>query len=467
MPKPMKTASKKEKGVNTVSPKKTEKSLEGTVENVAKSKMKSYNLLRGFRDILPEDQTYWDQVRDRARQLAEYYSFGSIEVPVLEEADLFTRGIGKNTAIVEKEMYVFEDPGGNKVGIRPEFTAGMVRAYISHGMLNRPQPVKLFAMGPLLRHDRPQAGRYRQFYQCDFESIGSEEPIVDAQLMVIANAFFKDLGINVVMKVNSIGSPESRREYLVELTSYFRQFRKQFTDDDKRRLQKNPLRLLDSKEEYMPELLDSAPQMIDWLDEKSKEHFMKVLEYLEEIQVPYRLDPYLVRGLDYYNRTVFEIVAEEEEGEKRHQIALGGGGRFDGLVELLGGREGTPACGFALGLDRVVSLLKERQIELAPRFKGAVFFAQLGEAARRIGLKLFEEFRAEKIPVVEAFGKGSLKAQLELASKQEVAYTLILGQKEVLDGTVIVRDMDAGTQETVPVEKVVAMVRRLLGRGDV
>jgi histidyl-tRNA synthetase len=357
-------------------------------------------------------------------------------------------------------MYVFTDPSKRSVALRPEATASAARAYISHGMLDRPQPVKMWYMGPMFRHDRPQAGRYRQFYQVGFESFGVNEPIVDAQLIVMANQIFKDLGLKINVKINSIGTPECRQAYIAELVSYFRQHRSKLCDEDKKRLQKNPLRLLDSKDETTKELLDGAPQILDWLDEKSKEHFMKVLEFLEEVEVPYTLDPYLVRGLDYYTHTVFEFVLADDTGEKA-QNALGGGGRYDGLVQLLGGRE-TPGCGFALGMERIARALEAEGIDPPQRPAPTVFFAQLGDAARRVGLKLFEEFRQEGIAVAEAFGKNALKAQLEAANKLGVQLTLILGQKEVLDGTIIIRDMDSGAQEIVDVKKVVQLVRKKL-----
>jgi len=423
---------------------------------------KDLTTLRGFRDVLPEEEPYWNRVRDNARQLAEYYSFGRLDLPLLEYADLFQRTLGKATDVIEKEMYVFTDPSGYDVALRPEATAQTLRAYINHGMLNRPQPVKLYYEGQMFRHDRPQAGRYRQFNQFGFESIGEADPIVDAQLIVIGERFFRDLGLNVVVEINSIGTSETRKAYVMELVSYFRGFRKNLSEDDKRRLQKNPLRLLDSKEPYMAELLKDAPQIVDWLDEASKNHFMKVLEFLEEIEVPYRLNPHIVRGLDYYNRTVFEMYLAGETSSEASQGALLSGGRYDGLVEMLGGREGTPACGFACGMERVVSALKEAGVDPNPRFQPRVFFAQLGDAARRKGLRLFEEFRAEHIQVAEAFGKGSLKAQLEVANKMNAAYTIILGQKEVLDGTIIIRDMDSGAQEIVDAGKVVSIMQKRL-----
>ena len=247
---------------------------------------KTFELLRGFRDILPEEQGRWNLVRDTVRSIAESYSFDRIDLPILERSDLFQKTVGKATDIVEKEMYVFTDPSNRSVALRPEATASAARAYISHGMLDRPQPVKMWYVGPMFRHDRPQAGRYRQFYQAGFESFGVDEPIVDAQLIVLGAQIFRELGLDIKVEINSIGTPECRQAYLAELTSYFRPHRNKLSEDDKRRLQKNPLRILDSKEEATLELLQGAPQILDWLDDKSKEHFMKVLEFLEEVESP-------------------------------------------------------------------------------------------------------------------------------------------------------------------------------------
>ncbi len=461
MPAKKKPAKAKKSKKTKVTKEKKATKKEKKEEETGKKIKSAPELLRGFRDILPEEQPAWDLVRDTARSFAESYSFQRIDLPILEPVSLFIRTVGQQTDIVEKEMYTFEDPSGSKVALRPEATASVARAYINHGMLNRPQPVKLWYMGPMFRHDRPQAGRYRQFHQFGFESIGSDEPIIDAQLILILNEFFRELGIDITVQINSIGTPASRQAYLTELVSYFRPHRSKLGDDDKRRLQKNPLRLLDSKDEAVQELLSGAPQIVDWIDDDSKQHFMRVLEFLDEVDVPYVLNPFLVRGLDYYSKTVFEIWQADDDGTKG-QTALGGGGRYDTLIELLGGERETPACGFAVGMDRVARILQMRENPPQPRVKPAVFFAQLGDAARRVGLKMFEEFRKEGIPVAEASGKSALKAQLEVANKLGVSLTLILGQKEVLDGTVIIRDMESGAQEIVDAKKIVSIVKKKL-----
>ena len=432
-------------------------------------KPKVYKSLRGFRDILPDSQVYWDKVEDAARKIATDYSFDRIRLPYLEQTQLFERSVGKGTDIVDKEMFSFVDPSNTKVTLRPEATAQVVRTYIEHGMLNKPQPVKLWYFGPMFRHDRPQAGRYRQFWQFGLEAIGSNEPIIDAQIIIICFRLLKELGLDVTVQINSIGTPESRRDYIMELVSYFKQFRRQLSETDKKRLQKNPLRLLDSKEPEIQELKVDAPQIVDWLDDTSKQDFMKVLEYLDEAEVPYELNPFLVRGLDYYSKTVFEIIPNvtrevvNENEEEKSQNALGGGGRYDGLVEMLGGREGTPAMGAALGIERIILAMKAQEVPINKQREIDVFFCQLGEAARRKGLSVFEQFRSAGITTGEAFGKGSLKTQLEMADKLKAKVALILGQKEVLDGTIIIRDMESGAQEIVDVKKVVEIVQKQLG----
>lgn len=443
----------------------TKKAAAKTAEEPAKKKVKTPELLRGFRDILPDEQGRFNAIRDVARGIAEAYSFDRIDLPILERTDLFNRTIGKGTDILEKEMYVFTDPSNRSVALRPEATASAARAYINHGMLERPQPVKMYYEGPMFRHDRPQAGRYRQFYQIGFESFGVKEPIVDAQLIFLGYSILRDLGLNVKVKINSIGTSECRQAYLAELVAYMRPHRSKLGDDDKRRLQKNPLRLLDSKDPTTIELLEGAPQILDWLDDKSKDHFMRVLEFLEEVEVPFDLNPNLVRGLDYYTHTVFEYVLADDEGKKA-QNALGGGGRYDGLVEQLGGREETPGCGLAIGIERVARAMDAAQIDPPQRPQPSVFFAQLGDAARRVGMRLFEDFRQSGIPVAEAFGKNSLKAQLEAANKIGVQLTLILGQKEVLDQTIIIRDMESGAQEIVDAKKVVSIVTKKLNKDE-
>ncbi len=433
---------------------------------VPKKGMQPMQLVRGMRDILPIDQKYWKQVYQTYESVAGSYGYNRIDTPVIEEPALFVRGVGKVTDIVEKEMYAFETQSGEQVALRPEGTASVVRAFIQHGMWNLPQPVRLWYSGPMFRYERPQAGRFRQHVQGGFECLGEGDAIVDAQLIIIAWNILTALGLDPVVRINSLGTPESRANYKNALVSYFRSKRNRLSEEDKKRLLKNPLRLLDSKEEGMQELKAEAPQIVDWLDEESKAHFMRVLEYLDEVGVSYQLDPYLVRGLDYYTKTVFEFYAASDNQELA-QSALGGGGRYDGLIEQLGGRP-TPAAGFSLGWDRITSRLKEKDKELVPESVEPaltqidVFLAQLGEMGKKKALALFEEFRRAGIQVGEALAKNSIKAQMEIANRRGAKWAVIVGQKEVLDGTAIVRDMDAGTQEIVDAKKAVHEIRKKL-----
>lgn len=416
-------------------------------------------LLRGMKDILPSEQKYWNFIRERAASLSGAYSYERIDTPVLEDTKLFVRAVGKYTDIVEKEMFSFLDQGQESVTLRPEGTAPVVRAYINHGMLNLPQPVKLWYVGPMFRYGRPQAGSYRQFHQFGMEVLGEVKPVVDAELIFLAYNFCKDLGLKVVIHVNSLGHPGCREQYKNELVNYYKSKRSQICEDCKRRLVKNPLRVLDCKEEKCQSVKQGAPQMVDMLCDEDRNHFMKVLEFLDDIDLPYQLNPYLVRGLDYNTRTVFEIFGMNQGEEKPAELALGGGGRYDDLSELLGGRA-TPAVGFAVGIERIILALKEQNVSIPEPKPPFVFLAQLGEHAKRKALTLFEDIRAAGISATLNFAKDSLKAQMEVAGRLGVRFTIILGQKEVLDGTVILRDMDTGVQEVIDRKKVVDALRK-------
>ncbi|MDO8626557.1 MAG: histidine--tRNA ligase [Candidatus Magasanikbacteria bacterium] len=431
---------------------------------------KIYQALRGMHDVLPKDEKYWAALYHTAEKLASYYQFARVETPILEEASLFIRSVGKGTDIVDKEMYIFEDRDGTRVALRPEPTAGIVRSYIQHGLWNAPQPVKVWTSGPIFRHDRPQAGRYRQFYQFDFETIGAKDPAMDVELILVAYSIFKDLGISTEVRINSIGDREERARYVAELTNYYRGKRAYLCDDCKNRLSKNPLRLLDCKVEGCQPIKETAPQIIDWLGESSKNYFMKVLEYLDELSIPYLLDHTLVRGLDYYTHTVFEIYESAREADPSAasltgaQSALAGGGRYDLLAEELGGQS-APAVGFGLGIERAVTVLKaleEKKPGSIPGVVYDVFFAQLGEEAKRRSLKILNELRFSGIRPAFNLFRGSLKAQLETANSLKVPYVLILGQKEVQDKTIIIRDMESGVQEIVDQKKLEAAIKKKL-----
>lgn len=430
-------------------------------KKTSRAKFEQPRLVRGMKDILPTEQAYWDWVRCVVDSLAADYGFGYIHTPVIEQQNLFIRSIGESTDIVEKEMFAFLDQGEEAVALRPENTASIVRAYNEHGMVNLPQPVKLFYHGPMYRRDRPQAGRYREFFQFGFEVLGDDQPVADAQLITIAYSFFRALGIPISLQMNSLGNAASRARYRKELLDYFKSRRNQLCDDCKKRLLKNPLRVLDCKNPTCQELSVDAPQIIDFLEPDDHKHFTQVLEYLDELEIPYSLNPKIIRGLDYYSRTTFEIWPEDDA--EARQSTLGGGGRYDGLAELLGGRA-TPAVGFAVGIERVILQLKARNIELPVKVTPEIYLAQLGDVSRRRAMKLFEMLRREGFKVAENFSKDGIKPQLESANRQQIKLALILGQKEIIDGTILLRDMESGTQEVLNFEKVISELRRRLRR---
>ena len=412
---------------------------------------------KGVFDILPRDQRYWERVRKVVKQLANAYRFSVIDTPIFEDVQLFMKGTGASTDIVQKEMYTFRTKGGDHLALRPEFTPGVIRAYIGHGMKNWPQPVKLFSIGPLFRHEKPQAGRFRQFHQFNFEVIGDAAPINDVSLIQLVSLIFKKLGIKgVILQINSIGCPECRPNYKELLVSYYRKQSRKLCRFCRERLKTNPLRLFDCKEEKCRQLANNAPQVIDYLCDECHNHFKEVLESLDELEIPYMLNPHLVRGLDYYTKTVFEFKLEGP-----NSIELAGGGRYNGLVELLGGRS-TPAVGVAGGIERIISILKAKDIKIPQEVLPKIFLVQLGDLARRKSLKLFEELRSKGLKVAEALSKPSIKSQLKAADKLGVDIALILGQKEALENSIIIRDMKSGAQETVPFNKVIIEVKKKL-----
>ncbi len=427
-----------------------------TDDKSAKKKPAQLQLVRGMHDILPAEWPWWEFVISEAKDLARAYGFQRLETPVLERTALFTRAIGTATDIVEKEMFSFVDQSNDHLSLRPEYTAGIARAYLEHGMISLPQPVKLYCLGPLFRHERPQAGRFRNFWQFDFEILGEASATADAQLIIMLAALMESLRLTVTIQVNSVGCPVCRPAYKQALTDYYRTKRSVLCEDCKRRLQKNPMRLLDCKEEGCRSLVQGAPQLVDHLCQDCRTHFVRVLEYLDEVELPYQLNPYLVRGLDYYTRTVFEVWGPDEG-----KSALAAGGRYDNLIAELGGQP-TPAVGFAGGVERVVLELKARQVGIPQPPVPDLFLACLGDAARKKALRLFEDLRRQGIRAAESFTKDGLKQQLEAANRLGVKFALVLGQKELTDGTIIVRDMENGIQEIVDFQKVVEEVQKRL-----
>lgn len=426
-----------------------------------KGKFERPTLVRGMKDILPQESAYWNWMREKVFQISQDYGFQYIETPILEEKNLFVRSIGESTDIVEKEMFSFIDQGGDQLVLRPENTASVVRAYSEHGMVNQSQPVKVFYYGSMFRRERPQAGRQREFHQFGFEILGDDQAVNDAQLILVAYNFFKEIGIQPSIQINSLGSTESRELYKKELVDYLKTRRNQLCDDCKKRLIKNPLRILDCKNQTCIESSLDAPQIIDSLNEEDNKHFTQVLEYLDELEIPYNLNSRIIRGLDYYSRTTFEIWPNNEQTSR--QSELGGGGRYDGLSEHLGGRP-TPASGFAVGIERVINLLKELKVTIPGQEPPYLFLAQLGDVSRRKAMKLFEELRKEGLSTVESFSKDSIKAQLEIANRLNIKIALILGQKEIIDGTILFRDMESGAQEVVNFEKTIPELKKRISK---
>jgi len=409
-------------------------------------------------DVFGEKQKYFQKIYNTANDIADFYGFKKIDTPIIEQAELFEKGTGSSTDIVQKEMYSFKTKGGDLVTLRPEGTPSIVRAYIEHGMQSLPQPVKLWYFGPFFRHERPQAGRYRQFNHIGFEILGEKNSVIDAQIIQIFYNILKELKIkDIIIEINSIGDSQCRSYYKKLLVSYLRNRESLLCSNCRKRLKENPLRVLDCKEEKCQRVVSQAPQMVDHLCDECKEHFKEVLEFLEDMELPYNLNPYLVRGLDYYTKTVFEMYQDTEEGRKQGSLAAGG--RYDRLIKLLGGKD-IPACGGALGVERVMNVMENIGIQFPQSSAPRVFLAQLGALSKQKCLKLFEEFRKAKIPIAELFSKDSLKTQLRIADKMGVDYTLILGQKEVFEGIIILREMKTGKQETVKIDKIVDIIKK-------
>lgn len=440
---------------------KTEEKIEKETQKIKKTRRaKQFQTVRGMRDILPKDQPYWQRLRKAVEKIATDYNYGRIDTPALESREMFERGTGKTTDIVEKEMFKFKTKGKDDVCLRPEGTPSVVRAYLQHGMQSQQKPVKMFYTGPMYRYDRPQEGRYREFFQFGFEAIGEQDAILDAQLIQLATRIFQTVGLkNISLQLNSIGCKECRPKYNKLLISYLNNRKKALCMDCKKRLKKNPLRILDCKEEKCRQVVFQAPQTVDHLCNSCKEHFTMLLESLDEIDIPYTINPRLVRGLDYYSKTVFEFFPESEEDET--QGALGGGGRYDYLVENLGGPE-TPSVGFACGMDRIVLEMAKQNTKAYIEPVAKVYLVQLGDLAKRKSLKIFDELERSGVMVAESFGKKNLKSQLRLANQKGVSIVLILGQREALDETVILKDMESGSQEVVTFQKVVEEVKKRL-----
>lgn len=406
------------------------------------------NALRGMHDCLPSEISYWQMIEGHLRSLFGEYGYTEIRTPIMEETRLFTRSIGEVTDIVEKEMYTFPDQNDNlSISLRPEMTAGIVRAGIQNGLFYN-QVQKLWQIGPAFRYERPQKGRYRQFHQADVEVFGIETPDADAEMLAMLARFWKRLGIEheVKLEINSMGTAECRKEYREKLIQYFEGFVDKLDEDSKRRLHTNPLRILDSKNPDLNEIIADAPKLLDHLDAESKQHFETLCQQLDILGIDYNINPRIVRGMDYYTRTVFEWTTTKLGS----QGTVCGGGRYDKMVEELGGRS-TPAIGFGMGMERFILLLQECGIvpdESSPLLT-TVF---LGEKASLYGLGLVEEIRNElpMVQVVTNLGGGSMKSQMKKADRSGAKYALIMGDNELDENIVILKDLrENGEQQSI------------------
>lgn len=422
---------------------------------------------KGMRDILDPDYYDYQGLFEKAQEVAIYYGFKPIETPILEKSDVFTLGVGEGTDIVDKEMYSLKTKGGEHLSMRPEGTAGIMRAYLEKGMQSLPQPVMLYSYGPYFRHDNPQRGRFREFRQFSLEVLGSPQSIADAIIIRTTVTILNEAGFdNLSVEINSIGDKECRPAYMRELNNYYKKHANDLCANCKERLKTNPLRLLDCKNEDCVIIKEGAPDSVSYLCTDCKHHFKEVLEYLEEMGIPYRINKNLVRGLSYYTKTVFEIMETEvaeglpaQAGET--PLTIAGGGRYDYLARLLGSKKDVPSVGAGIGVDRIIMSANHKK--LAPRIlkKPKIYFIQLGFDAKLKSLSIIEILRKARIPIAQSLSKDGLSAQLGTAENMGIPYTIIFGQKEALEGTVIVRNMETRSQESVKIANLADYIKKI------
>ena len=406
---------------------------------------------RGTSDVLPEDEAYWSFVRTTAEEVASRFGYHRIDTPVFEDSGLFERGVGSTTDIVEKETYTFEDRGGDRLTLRAEGTAPVCRAYLQHGMQNMTQPVRLFYICPVFRYERPQSGRYRQHTQFGIEVIGEADASVDAEVIEVGWRFLEQVGLSdLSLTINSIGDPQCRPAYIERLRTYYSGHRDSLCEDCTRRIDRNALRLLDCKNEQCQPFVDEAPASADNLCPDCDSHWDDLRRYLEATGIAYQTDHRLVRGLDYYTRTVFEI-APPEEGR---MVTIVGGGRYDGLIEQLGGRP-TPGIGYGMGLERVIQNVRNQGVQLDGNVRTKVMVVHIGDAAKTAGVRIASELRSAGIAATLAPPRG-LRAQLRYASNSGATHALIIGDDELANGVAALRDLTNSTQEEVPLAGLVA-----------
>jgi len=425
---------------------------------------------KGVPDILPQDQKYWDFVSNIVQKRCQAFGFDKIGLPIFEDIGLFQKGTGINSDIVQKEMYevkrLSDEPDEDHIryALRPEFTPGIARAYLEHGMQIRPQPVKLFAYGPVFRHDKPQKGRYRQFYQFNMEVLGAKDPLIDSLLLLLIWQIYADLGLKneITLEINNIGCKKCQPKIRKELISLLEPLESKLCPTCQSRIYTNPLRVLDCKNKSCQSIVHTLPHLIDFICADCKKYFMNTLEYLDELKVPYDLNPFLVRGIDYYTSTTFEV---KDNADPNKLTSLGGGGRYDNLLALYGGHD-IAAIGFAAGMDRIIEKIKTLEIKVPSESKTDIFIIQIGAKAKKLALNLIADFTQKNYAVSCAVGKDTLSSQLKAANKVKAKYALIIGQREIIDKTVIVKNMTEATQDTIELAELEKYLNIKLNAGN-
>jgi len=417
--------------------------------------MERITSIRGFRDILPGESEKWQFVEEKAREIFGAYGVREIRIPILEKTDLFRRGIGETTDVVEKEMYTFVDRGEESLTLRPEATASVIRAYIEHNFFETDPVTKLFTIGPMFRRERPQKGRYRQFHQINVEMLGYEDPRIDGELISMLMLFLSELGIeDLDLEINSLGCADCRPVFREEVVRFLDHREESLCPDCRRRLQTNPLRVFDCKVETCGEAVREAPVILDSICAGCRDHFEKVKNLLDTLAVPFRVNPRMVRGLDYYKRTAFEVIGHSLGS----QNAVAGGGRYDGLVQELGGPD-IPGIGFAIGFERLVSMLPGDETRFSS--KPSLYVATLGTAAETFAFRLLHNLRKTGLQAETDYSGKSLKAQMKRAGRSGAPYALIVGENELAEGAVVLRDMGAGAQEKVAISELHAKLKEI------
>lgn len=417
---------------------------------------------RGTQDILPGEVETWQLIEEAAQRLCRLYQYQEIRTPIFEHTELFSRGVGDSTDIVQKEMYNFKDRGGRDLTLRPEGTAAVVRSFVEKKMFGYPgQPVKLYYMGPMFRYERPQAGRFRQFVQFGVEALGSNDPAIDAEVISLAMALYRELGLKKLkLVINSLGDAESRKAHRDALIGHFQPRIGEFCGDCQKRLEKNPLRILDCKQDRDHELMKTAPAIVDYLNEDSRNYFEKVQGYLSELDIPFEVDPNLVRGLDYYNHTAFEIMSEAEGFGAI--TTLCGGGRYNGLAEELGGPE-TPGIGFALSIERFIAALEAEKVELPIKNEIDCYLVSLGDRAKDYTVGLLQQLRKEGVSAERDYLGRKLKAQFKAADRLGARFVAVLGEDELDKGVINLKNMETGEQTEAELASFVKKFREQLG----